>query len=76
VTLGFGGDARAGTPPAILVSSVISPGGQGVMRELQNPLAPPGGGGVPQLNAPQPGTVVIPRPGSGGGTPVPFNRPR
>lgn len=69
VTLGFGGDTRAGTPPAVLVSSVISPGGQGVMRELQNPLAPPGGGGAPQLNAPQPGRSPTP-------TPVPFNRPR
>ena len=76
VTLGFGGDVRAGTPPAVLVSSVISPGGQGVVRELQNPLAPPGGGGVPQLNAPQPGRSPIPTPGFGGNTPVPFNRPR
>lgn len=42
VTLGFGGNPAAGSTPAILVSSVISPGGQGVMRELQG-LAPAGG---------------------------------
>jgi len=76
VTLGFGGDARAGKPPAILVSSVISPGGQGVMRELQNPQALSGGGGVPQLNVPIPSRLPIPTPGSGGSTPPPFNRPR
>ncbi len=52
VTLGFGGENKSGSAPAILVSSVISPGGQGVMRELQGvaPSAPglmqPGGGGV------------------------------
>lgn len=63
VTLGFGGDGRSGGAPAMLVSSVISPGGQGVMRELQNPIAPPPGGGVPQLNAPQPGRPPIQLPG-------------
>ncbi len=52
VTMGFGGDGKASSAPAILVSSVISPGGQGVMRELQGvaPSAPglmqPGGGNV------------------------------
>lgn len=53
VTLGFGGDSRAGSTPAILVSSVISPGGQGVGRDVQGvaPAAPsvlgsPAGGGV------------------------------
>ena len=35
VTLGFGGEGRAGAPPVNLVSSVISPGGQGVPRILQ-----------------------------------------
>ena len=39
VTLGFGGEGKASSAPAILVSSVISPGGQGVMRDLQG-LAP------------------------------------
>ena len=43
VTLGFG--ARQGAPPAVVVSSVISPGGRGVPRELQT-LQGPG------LNAP------------------------
>ena len=61
VTLGFGGDGKAGSAPAILVSSVISPGGQGVPREVQSPL-PPGGGGV-QPGGGQPGLkppLVIP----------------
>lgn len=42
VTLGFGGDHKSGAAPAIVVSSVISPGGQGVPRELQGnqPTAP------------------------------------
>lgn len=42
VTLGFGGARNAGGAPAIVVSSVISPGGQGVPRELQGnqPAAP------------------------------------
>ena len=42
VTLGFGGDRRAGAAPAIIVSSVISPGGQGVPNGLQGnqPAAP------------------------------------
>ncbi|MBI5799678.1 MAG: prepilin-type N-terminal cleavage/methylation domain-containing protein [Verrucomicrobia bacterium] len=35
VTLGFGGDGKAGAAPSIVVSSVISPGGQGVPRGLQ-----------------------------------------
>jgi prepilin-type N-terminal cleavage/methylation domain-containing protein len=44
VTLGFGGARNAGGAPAIVVSSVISPGGQGVPRELQgNQPAAPGG---------------------------------
>ncbi|MEN9572994.1 MAG: hypothetical protein RL514_849 [Verrucomicrobiota bacterium] len=38
VTLGFG--ARQGAPPAVVVSSVISPGGQGVPRELQSLQGP------------------------------------
>lgn len=52
VTLGFGGNQRAGAAPAILVSSVISPGGQGVGRDLQGVaptapgLSPASGGGV------------------------------
>lgn len=49
VTLGMGG-AQAGSPPSVLVSSVISPGGQGVNRELQGVLRPPGG--VGQQNPP------------------------
>ena len=42
VTLGFGSDRRAGAAPAIVVSSVISPGGQGVPNGLQGnqPAAP------------------------------------
>ncbi|NBR86127.1 MAG: prepilin-type N-terminal cleavage/methylation domain-containing protein [Verrucomicrobia bacterium] len=45
VTLGMGG-AQAGSPPSVLVSSVISPGGQGVNRELQGVLRPLGGVGL------------------------------
>ncbi|NBV24762.1 MAG: prepilin-type N-terminal cleavage/methylation domain-containing protein [Proteobacteria bacterium] len=56
VTLGMGG-AQAGAPPSVLVSSVISPGGQGVNRELQGVMFAPGGPGV--LNAP--GTIPIRR---------------
>ena len=42
VTLGFGGDRKLGAAPAIVVSSVISPGGQGVPSGLQGnqPAAP------------------------------------
>jgi prepilin-type N-terminal cleavage/methylation domain-containing protein len=65
VTLGFGGGQRGGAAPAILVSSVISPGGQGVLRELQTAGAPPGAG----LGRPTPGTVVIPGQ-PGGGIPI------
>ena len=50
VTLGMGG-AQAGSPPSVLVSSVISPGGQGVNRELQGVMFAPGG----------PGTIPIKR---------------
>ena len=54
VTLGFGGDRKVGAAPAIVVSSVISPGGQGVPRELQGnqPAAP--GGLVPPPSRPTP----------------------
>jgi len=58
VTLGFGGDTRAGSTPAVLVSSVISPGGQGVLRDLQG-LAP---AASPGLGAPMGGGVRPPIP--------------
>lgn len=44
VTLGFGSGTAAGAKSTVLVSSVISPGGQGVPRELQGNqgASPPG----------------------------------
>ncbi len=55
VTLGFGGDGKAGSAPAVLVSSVISPGGEGVLRQLQG------------VNQPTPGVNVMnPPPGPHG----------
>ncbi|MEQ2005901.1 MAG: prepilin-type N-terminal cleavage/methylation domain-containing protein [Limisphaerales bacterium] len=44
VTLGFGAGTKASAQPAMLVSSVISPGGQGVLRDLQMAGGPPGAG--------------------------------
>ena len=44
VTLGFGAGNKTHSQPAMLVSSVISPGGQGVLRDLQMAGGPPGGG--------------------------------
>lgn len=63
VTLGFGAGSRAGSTPAILVSSVVSPGGQGVSQDVQMPL-PPGGGrpgfAPPGMNPPsRPGGVGL-----------------
>ncbi len=52
VTLGFGGENRASAQPAMLVSSVISPGGQGVIRELQGLNRPASGSGPGVMNPP------------------------
>lgn len=58
VTLGFGAGPAAGGAPAVLVSSVISPGGQGVPRELQgNAGAAPGLNRMPALP-----TMPVPKP--------------
>lgn len=64
VTLGFGGEGRAGGQPAMLVSSVISPGGQGVTREVQMPAGaagggPGGGGGIKVTQTLPDGTKLL-----------------
>lgn len=69
VTLGFGAGNKANAQPAMLVSSVISPGGQGVMRDLQMAGGPPGAG-----PGGRPMTPIVVPPGQPGGT-IPITLP-